>query len=628
MTIVLTDVTKAFGNQVVVSHVSLTVEDRELLVLLGSSGSGKSTLLRMIAGLAFPDAGRIELHGKDVTYLPPQSRDTGFVFQNYAVFKHMTVAQNVEFGLKIRKVAVVERRTRRDQLLDMVGLSGLAERYPHQLSGGQRQRVALARALAYQPSVLLLDEPFGALDLKIRSQLRRTLKETQRELGVTAILVTHDQEEAFELGDRVGILERGRLVEIGDAQRLYHRPTQEFSATFLGNGNVLVGRFLQGEIRLGDIRLRCPSELPHHDEGAPIRILFRPEAVQVSEREFPSSGPVQSLGAGKVKESIFAGETERLRVEMWSLQGARPLKPALQYGERFVTIEVARPSSERGSTRLWSGHRELWFGVEDFHVLTPSGLKVIIWPGAYDGDNQALRVARELLRVSLGSLVIFDVTHGDDKAGHMVRRLEELCAEYQLPVGPHVMVKPRSGALMRELTRELQEEFYDLVVLPGQSISETERELLPGLTQRILFGPGLPVLLTGTTTVPFQKILICTAGGEPGKNDVIFGARVARHTRSETTIFHVVPPGATPKDIVRAEKHLEDACAVFDAYEVPSQRIRASGNFREALDREIQSKEYQLVVLGAAVGGGASIRNTASHIIDSCGASVLLVPSN
>ncbi|HET9795762.1 MAG TPA: ABC transporter ATP-binding protein, partial [Thermoanaerobaculia bacterium] len=224
MSIVLDGLTKRFGTQPVVDRLTLELRDGELFVLLGSSGSGKSTVLRLIAGLLPPDAGRIVLHDRDVTGLPPQQRGVGFVFQNFSIFRHMTAAKNIEFGLRIRGVRSADRARRREELLDLVGLGGLGGRYAHQLSGGQLQRVALARALAYEPAVLLLDEPFGALDAKIRSQLRRSLREVQQQLSVTTILVTHDQEEAFEVGDRIGVLERGRLLEGGTARTLYERP--------------------------------------------------------------------------------------------------------------------------------------------------------------------------------------------------------------------------------------------------------------------------------------------------------------------------------------------------------------------------------------------------------------------
>src|SRR6185436_16106279 len=241
MSIALENISRRFGNQWVVDNVSLEVADKELFVLLGSSGSGKSTILRMIAGLSEPTSGRVLLHGRDVTNLSPQKRNTGFVFQNYSIFRHMTVAENVEFGLRIRKAPKEDRARRREQLLELGGLSGLGARYAHQLSGGQQQRVALARALAYEPSVLLLDEPFGALDVKIRAQLRQNLLDIQRELKVTTILVTHDQDEAFELADRIGIIEAGKLLEVGAPSELYRRPKTRFTATFLGVANLLPG---------------------------------------------------------------------------------------------------------------------------------------------------------------------------------------------------------------------------------------------------------------------------------------------------------------------------------------------------------------------------------------------------
>nr|MBP8252755.1 ABC transporter ATP-binding protein [Herpetosiphon sp.] len=241
MSIVIDQLTKRYEQQAVVNRVQLTINDGEFFVLLGPSGSGKSTLLRMLAGLISNDEGRVLLHGRDVTKLPPQARDVGFVFQNYALFEHMNVGDNIEFALKIRKVSAAERQRRRDTLLDMVGLAGLAKRLPRQLSGGQQQRVALARALAHNPAVLLLDEPFGALDAKIRSELRRNLRGIQRELGITAIFVTHDQDEAFELADRIGVMNHGRLLEVGTPSELYQRPQTDFVATFLGSANVMLG---------------------------------------------------------------------------------------------------------------------------------------------------------------------------------------------------------------------------------------------------------------------------------------------------------------------------------------------------------------------------------------------------
>src|SRR5947207_806832 len=323
MSIVLENISKRFGGQWVVDNVSLEVADKELFVLLGSSGSGKSTILRMIAGLTEPTGGRVMLHGSDVTNLPPQKRGTGFVFQNYSIFRHMTVSENIEFGLRIRKTPKEERTRRREQLLDLVGLAGLGSRYAHQLSGGQQQRVALARALVYEPNVLLLDEPFGALDVKIRSQLRRSLKEIQQRLGVTTILVTHDQEEAFELADRIGVLERGRLLEVGASEALYAHPRSLFAATFLGAGTVLVGRAEKGQAQFGPLSLPIPENSPH-EEGGRVQLLVRPEHVELS-ADPPPDLPL--VGRGSIIEQSFTGPLRRVRLRLPRLSGTRQISP-------------------------------------------------------------------------------------------------------------------------------------------------------------------------------------------------------------------------------------------------------------------------------------------------------------
>ncbi|HET9693473.1 MAG TPA: ABC transporter ATP-binding protein, partial [Steroidobacteraceae bacterium] len=241
MSIVLDQVTKRYQGVPVVNDVSLSVRQGEFLVLLGPSGSGKSTLLRAIAGLTDVDHGRISLHGKDVTHLNARQREVGFVFQHYALFRHMSIGDNIEFALRVRGVKAIERRARRQELLKLVALEGMDDRLPAQLSGGQQQRVAVARALAHRPEVLLMDEPFGALDAKIREGLRRTIREIQRELQITTILVTHDQEEAFALADRIGVMNQGRLLECGRPDDLYTRPATRFVSTFLGAANLLLG---------------------------------------------------------------------------------------------------------------------------------------------------------------------------------------------------------------------------------------------------------------------------------------------------------------------------------------------------------------------------------------------------
>jgi sulfate/thiosulfate transport system ATP-binding protein len=239
MGIAVENVSKDFGSFRAVDRVSLDIESGALVALLGPSGSGKSTLLRLIAGLEMPDTGKIWLTGTDATYQSVQERNIGFVFQHYALFKHMTIRQNIAFGLDIRKKDPQKTKTRVDELLELVQLSGLGNRYPSQLSGGQRQRVALARALAVEPRVLLLDEPFGALDAKVRKDLRAWLRRLHDEVHVTTVFVTHDQEEAMEVSDKVVVMNKGQIEQIGTPAQIYDNPATAFVMSFIGPVNVL-----------------------------------------------------------------------------------------------------------------------------------------------------------------------------------------------------------------------------------------------------------------------------------------------------------------------------------------------------------------------------------------------------
>ncbi len=239
MGIVVENVSKQFDNFKAVDEVSLEIKSGSLVALLGPSGSGKSTLLRLIAGLEMPDSGKIILTGKDATNQSVQQRNIGFVFQHYALFKHLTVRQNIAFGLEIRKTPKAKVKGRVEQLLELVQLSGLGDRYPSQLSGGQRQRVALARALAVEPTVLLLDEPFGALDAKVRKDLRAWLRRLHDEVHVTTVFVTHDQEEAMEVSDEIVVMNKGRVEQVGTPAEIYDRPASAFVMSFIGPVNVL-----------------------------------------------------------------------------------------------------------------------------------------------------------------------------------------------------------------------------------------------------------------------------------------------------------------------------------------------------------------------------------------------------
>ncbi len=250
--IVVRGANKRFGDFAALDDVDFTVPKGSLTSLLGPSGSGKSTLLRAIAGLDNPDSGTVVINGRDVTDIPPQRRGIGFVFQHYAAFKHLTVRDNVAFGLKIRKKSKTEIKDKVDNLLEVVGLSGFQNRYPNQLSGGQRQRMALARALAVDPEVLLLDEPFGALDAKVREDLRAWLRRLHDEVHVTTVLVTHDQSEALDISDRIAVLNKGRIEQVGSPSEVYDAPANAFVMSFLGAVSSLNGVLVRPhDIRVG-----------------------------------------------------------------------------------------------------------------------------------------------------------------------------------------------------------------------------------------------------------------------------------------------------------------------------------------------------------------------------------------
>jgi putative spermidine/putrescine transport system ATP-binding protein len=299
---------KRFGEAAVTRGVSLSAERGEIVALLGPSGSGKTTVLRLVAGFEVPDAGRIRVEGEDVTELPPERRRFGMVFQHYALFPHMTVGENVAFGLRSRGAAAAEVRERVVETLALAGLSGFEDRRVTEISGGQQQRVALARALAPNPRVLLLDEPLSNLDPTLRERTRRELKRAIRKVGITTLFVTHEQEEAFELGDRVAVLHRGRLEQIGAPEALFERPATRFVATFIGRSSVLPAVWDGGGARLeGSVRWPAEAGEPLA-EGAKADLVVRPEALVLA------AAPRPDGVAGKVVERRYAGRSAYYRV--------------------------------------------------------------------------------------------------------------------------------------------------------------------------------------------------------------------------------------------------------------------------------------------------------------------------
>jgi sulfate transport system ATP-binding protein len=306
MSIELKNVSKHFGTVPAVQDISITVPEGELIALLGPSGSGKTTVLRLIAGLESPDSGGIFVRGAQVNALPVQKRNIGFIFQSYALFKHMTVLGNIKFGLKIKGWSSERIKARVQDLTALLDLHGLLERYPHQLSGGQRQRVAIGRALAPGPDVLLMDEPFAAVDAQIRQELRLWLVRVHQELKLTILFVTHDQEEAMEVADRIIIFSKGRVEQIGAPQEVYEKPVNEFVARFVGVMNIL-----ELEVRDGVAR-REELEFPAHGlaDGQKMRIGFRPYAVQVS------SNITAYRYLAVLRRTYFLGVMLRLEMEL------------------------------------------------------------------------------------------------------------------------------------------------------------------------------------------------------------------------------------------------------------------------------------------------------------------------
>lgn len=307
MSISVQNVTKRFGHFVALDKINLEVPDGKLVALLGPSGSGKTTLLRVIAGLEIADEGSVRFRNEDVTDRSARDRNVGFVFQHYALFKHMTVFENVAFGLRVRRRPKAQITQRVEELLRLIRLEGFGHRYPSQLSGGQRQRVALARALCAQPQLLLLDEPFGALDAKVRQELREWLRRLHDEIKLTSVFVTHDQEEAFAVSDQVVILNHGKIEQVGTPQEVFDHPANAFVMDFLGNVNVFHGRVENGRAMLGGLEVDYPAY--PHAESREVKAYVRPHEVELDH---------ESRGSGSLSARVVhvnpAGSTVRVQL--------------------------------------------------------------------------------------------------------------------------------------------------------------------------------------------------------------------------------------------------------------------------------------------------------------------------
>jgi ABC-type Fe3+/spermidine/putrescine transport system ATPase subunit len=350
------ELSKSFGSTMVLDNINFDVAEDEIVVLLGASGSGKTTILRIIAGLEMPAAGKVILHGKDVTHVPARLRGTGVIFQSYALFPKMNVEQNIAYGLKLRRRPKNEIKETIDRLVEMVHLEEHRKKSPSQLSGGQQQRVAIARALAYGPEVLLFDEPFGALDAQIRTTLRREIRALLKQIKVPSIFITHDQEEALELGDRIAVLNSGRIEQIATPYEVYNKPETEHVATFLGAANVIAGIVRGQTFQSGDISLDIGEEYSLTD-GQPAKLVIRPEDVFLRRPENLMQN-YQRLTDGVVDEMSFVGAFERVGVRL-----------ATHGGQAIV---VTRPKTETAAFHLEPGQK-VTIGVVRFRVLPDNG---------------------------------------------------------------------------------------------------------------------------------------------------------------------------------------------------------------------------------------------------------------
>ena len=543
MSIALDQVTKRYQAVPVVNDVTLKVAQGEFLVLLGPSGSGKSTLLRAIAGLTEIDHGRVFLHGRDVTHVTARDREVGFVFQHYALFRHMTVGDNIEFALRVRKVKAAERRARRKELLRLVALEGMDDRLPTQLSGGQQQRIAVARALAHRPQVLLMDEPFGALDAKIREELRRTIRQIQRDLDITTILVTHDQEEAFSLADRIGVMHQGRLLECGRPDDLYTRPQTRFVATFLGAANLLLGYRTARGVRF--------SSQAVDGEAVPREVVavLRPEEVELSSGEVPVRS--NFVGHGDVEEILFSGAVERLRVRMAG-DGPVPVAPGREGDpDAGSLLEVSRTLPEQRDFPVAAGQR-VAVGARRVNVL-PTPISSFTAVGATEAAARALHDSP--LLATLGT------------------RMQTRVA---LRVGQHQWAPPGMPAVATG---------------PG-SAQAAEWQLRHGAGQLLCVPPTAPLP---------TRVVIHTLDAGAVRATVPVAASLLRHVAAEAVYLGIHPASSSETDrAARMRDLLDTRSAALAEHGLDMRTELRFGETGDELQRELALSETAMLILGTS----------------------------
>jgi sulfate transport system ATP-binding protein len=620
MSILLEGISKRYAQQTVVNNISLEVKNGEFFVLLGSSGSGKTTVLNIIAGLVNADEGQISLHGRDVTHLPTQKRNVGFVFQNYALFEYMTVGENIEFGLQIRKVAKKERQIKRDELLELVGLVGLSERMPKQLSGGQQQRVALARALALEPDVLLLDEPLGALDAKIRADLRRSLKTIQQQLGVAAILVTHDQEEAFDLADRIGIMSYGRLVEVGTPRDLYLHPQTEFVASFLGTANILLGQTEGQQIQIGPHVFGLSKEATQFSSDGRVQVVFRPEDIALASSKGDLDCP--ALGEGVVTTTGFNGPSERIRLELTAIPGVRAIAPAVPFGSQSIMIDASRPPEQASAFPLTVSDKA-WVGIRRLHALSHPGLSFLVVTDGSLRSQSAISTGGYLARMAHARMTLLGVGKDESLLDSFLQD-----ARKQLGSGmASIQVRTDRASTSVAIARAVEQNPVDLVIAGWRPVEGVT------LAEQILLVGDHHLLLAAHPGARFEKALVCVASGEPGKDDVLFAGRLLRHLGAQAKLFTTI--GRDFKNEYqrrRAERFVAGGVKSLEMFGVPTESEIRIGNPQNEIVEEIRQGEFDLVVMGVPLpqrGGRIAISGLMESIMKNTGnCSILIVRSH
>ncbi len=558
MSIILDQLTKRYEGHPVVNRLSLEIANGEFFVLIGPSGSGKSTVLRMIAGLNSVDEGRVILHDRDVTLATPQQRGVGFVFQHYALFQHMSVADNIEFALRVRKVPANERQKRRDQL-----------------------------------------------------ELRRALRGIQTELGITTIFVTHDQEEAFELADRLGVMNFGRLLEVGTPSELYQHPQTEFVATFLGTTNLMVGESTAEGVQVGPVSFPINADSKRIEQASStqrVQVLFRPEDVTLTLPDEALDAP--QLGTGEIEGSTFSGSVERLRVRMPAIPGVRPIAPPVAFGEDAVLIEAARTQDVARRFPLAPGD-SVNVGVRRIHALVHPGLSFLILTDGSESSQAALDLGGQIARLAHARVTILSYgVEANKHESHLQEAKEKLgsgLAQLEVRSSPY----PPDVAVAQEVERRP----YDLVILGVSGLVPVNR--VP-LAEKILRLGEHHLLLVPAEHAEPAHALVCVMSGEPGKEDVLFAGRFLRHLGAHATLMSVITSGDNTIPHDRAERFLAGGIRTLELLRVPAETTIRAGNVHDEIIHQMKEGGHDLLILGAPLphgGDRVSLEGVVGQII-------------